>query len=305
MPSRPLPVRGPRRPLLLLPGLLLAFLLLLAASPAPAAEPQPEEPLTRIRLESILDYPDTPTSVWELMRRVFHPLGITVRGGPVPYARTFEDLLAGKIDAQMGTYFTHMRGVTYPRWHILLDQVVVLFKKGSPLPWQGFSSLANRRVGWVSGYRFHFFFKEPIPLEVMEVRDSAQCLALLVADRVEFCMEADNILTEAFLRQQGLDPDEYRQELVFQEPIYLRFSDTPRSHRLMALFDQRMDQMYASGELARIFDEFGWTPHITPEQGALAARPTFDPELERRGGDPRSQLIRYINAPTPAGGTAP
>lgn len=278
----------------LLPGLLLALLLLLAAPPAPAAEPQPEEPITRIHLTSSVIHIAEKSSMWELMRRIFHPLGIQVVGELKPFVRAHQDLVDGLTDAVLPSFAFHANGLRFPRWHVYLDRIVTLFPRDDPRPWEGYRTIAGQRVGWVRGYSLHFFFDEPIPLEVVEVDQVGQCLDLLRAGRVAFCLDTDFHL-EQRLTAQGREMADYRVESLYQEPSYLRFADTPRARRLMALFDRRLDQLHASGELARIFDELGFSPHLEPGQRQLARWPELDFAQIARGEDPWSSHIRFLH----------
>jgi ABC-type amino acid transport substrate-binding protein len=62
--------------------------------------------------------------------------------------------------------------------------------------------------------------------------------------------EVDYVLSRA------AKPQQYRVTNLTQLPLYLGFADTPRGHALAELFDQRMTQLIASGELRPIFERW-------------------------------------------------
>lgn len=271
---------------------LIVFMLLLGLSGATQslrAEEGGGEAITEVRLGST--YADKPDSSWEVFRQVFKPLGIRFQIEQMPYARSYAEMLSGKLDAQTG-YLIDWPNTLHPRWHYLVAEVHAYSLPGTAGPWQGYRTLAGKRLGWEKGNYFNLFFKEKIPFDLLEVKNTEQCLSLLRVHRLDFCLE-ENVVLELGTDKENLHLENYDKELLFQEPAFLRLMDTPRSRRIVALFDQRMDEMYRSGELERLFRKLGLHPLLNPEQRQLANQPRFDEESPN-GGKAWDGLIRSL-----------
>ncbi|MBF0158647.1 MAG: hypothetical protein HQL58_03920 [Magnetococcales bacterium] len=271
--------------------LIIAVCLILLAiwSGNVLAGEKPQEPITEVRMGST--YADKANSSWEVFRRVFQPLGIQFRIEQMPYTRSYADMLSGKLDAQTG-YFVQWNNTLHPRWHYLVAQVHAYYLPGSVKAWQGYRSLAGKRLGWETGNYFNLFFKEKIPFDLMEVKNLGQCLSLLQIRRVDFCLE-ENVALELGSGKEDWHLENYDKGLVFQEPAFLRLLDTPRSRQIVEIFDRRMDELYRTGELQQLFQRLGLQPSLAPEQRALANDPSFDEEA-RNGNKEWDLLIRSM-----------
>ncbi|MBD3306105.1 hypothetical protein GF339_06935 [candidate division KSB3 bacterium] len=59
----------------------------------------------------------------------------------------------------------------------------------------------------------------------------------------------------------------YQIETVYTTNTYMAFADTPRSARLIAIYDQRIPELIESGELQQIFERWGAEyPSFTPAE---------------------------------------
>ena len=77
---------------------------------------------------------------------------------------------------------------------------------------------------------------------------------MLVHNRADFYIDA---LTEVdYVVKRARDPSQFRRTHIAELPLYLCFADTPRARALMALFDQRMEQLVKSGRLKPIFERW-------------------------------------------------
>ena len=207
--------------------------------------------------------------------------------------RAVQELDSGVVDAHVGTFVLSMDGYIFPRWHYFLSNIGVIFKKGLVDEWQGYKTLSGKRVGWIRGYYFNLFFDKKIPLQVLEVTNLEQCINLIKAGRLDFCMDGLVNGLHPMSKQMRLSEDLFQVETLFLEPAYMRFLNTKRARKIITMFDERMDALFASGELHRLFLELNFPP-ISPEQSALARRPTVVLRDILNGVDDWADFIEHI-----------
>ena len=164
----------------------------------------------------------------------------------------------------------------YPRWPYDVDPIAVLSLKDNPPP--PLEGLSRFRLSWMRGYAFARYFLTLTPHSELQRRTSA--LPMLLNHRVDYFIDSRPELEE-MLAGAGALAAEYRITDVTRLPLYLGFSDSP-GRELLALFDRRMRQLHASGELERIFARWNW-PYaplkaILPprsDHAAAVRRPVF------------------------------
>lgn len=185
---------------------------------------------------------------WDVMRKVFEPAGVRLSIYSVPYTRAIGLVQRGEADAWVGAYRDEVEEqVFYPRHHYDRDQIVALGLKDKPQP--TLSSLSKYRLVWVRGYGYQEYL--PNVRNYREVQRRSGILGMLDLGHADFYIDARPEV-EVVLSQTD-SPQQYRMTELTQLPLYLGFADTPRGHALAELFDQRMTQLIASGELRPIF----------------------------------------------------
>jgi polar amino acid transport system substrate-binding protein len=229
-----------------------------------------------------------------LMEHTFQPIGIQVKGRQKPFMRAVDDLNKGRVDAHVGTFATNWDGYLFPRWHFFTSHIAVIFKRKPSFIWSGYDSLKGKRIGWIRGYFFNLFFDEKIPIKVLEVSSLQQCVNLLNAGRLDFCMDGLKSGILPIMQEMGLDKETYQIETSFLEPSFLRFLDTSRSREIITAYDKRMDELYHSGELTILFKKWGWNP-ISPDETELAKRPKIVLEELLNGTGEWAKFVEYLN----------
>ncbi|WP_121176253.1 substrate-binding periplasmic protein, partial [Pseudomonas aeruginosa] len=153
----------------------------------------------------------------------------------------------------VGAYRGEIDEALYPRWPYDVDPIAVLSLKDNPPP--PLEGLSRFRLSWMRGYAFARYFPTLTPHSELQRRTSA--LPMLLNHRVDYFIDSRPELEE-MLAGAGALAAEYRITDVTRLPLYLGFSDSPRGRELLALFDRRMRQLHASGELERIFARWNW-----------------------------------------------
>lgn len=190
---------------------------------------------------------------WDLLRAVYEPAGVRLRIANEPYTRAVGLVLRGEADAWVGAYRGEIDEALYPRWPYDVDPIAVLSLKDNPPP--PLEGLSRFRLSWMRGYAFARYFPTLTPHSELQRRTSV--LPMLLNHRVDYFIDSRPELEE-MLAGAGALAAEYRITDVTRLPLYLGFSDSPRGRELLALFDRRMRQLHASGELERIFARWNW-----------------------------------------------
>ncbi|MCY1383167.1 hypothetical protein D9M69_712640 [compost metagenome] len=87
-----------------------------------------------------------------------------------------------------------------------------------------------------------------------EVQRRTGIESMLIHNRADFYIDALTEVDEVIKRAK--DPSQLRRTHIAELPLYLCFAKTSKARALMALFDQRMEQLVKSGELKPIFERW-------------------------------------------------
>lgn len=197
---------------------------------------------------------------WEIIKRVYQPIGIDVHTQTVPWKRAQYSVKNGKKDAYVGDYFDPSKDrkeFLYPKEHLSIEEpVVVVFSNRHTLEWKakGKSMLTGMRVAWVRGYGFEDNLLDGIALEHKDVNHPAQAILLLKKGRVDAVVDYRSNIMDALAD----DADSYTLSLLEKgQKLYLVFANTQKSVYLAALFDRRIREMRASGDVSEIYKQYG------------------------------------------------
>lgn len=192
---------------------------------------------------------------WELFQKVYEPVGVKVTFDIVPYARSVRMVQDKQTDAAVGVYKDEFDKALFGKWHYLSDIVLVAFKKGKVENWEGEASLSGR-IGWMRGYAFNEYLKENIKFD--ETDDRKAALKMLLMGRLDFFIDTEAEL-KAALETDAVNADDFQVETLLKLNVYLAFADTERGRRLMTIYDDRMAQLVASGELKPLYKKWQLT----------------------------------------------
>ncbi|MCG9678701.1 transporter substrate-binding domain-containing protein [Vibrio sp. Isolate24] len=190
---------------------------------------------------------------WEIIKAVFQPLNVPLSLEVLPWKRAKHLVRKQEASAYLGDYFyPNADAFLYPQWHLSVEEdVIVAFARGS-LDWEELqlSSLVNKKVAWVRGYGFEKGFLKDIPLELVEVDSAEQGMKLLKKGRVSALIDYPSSMASSEL----LVTDAFVTEVVKKgEKLYVVFSNTESSNKLIEMFDTHMPQLIQSGELKQIY----------------------------------------------------
>jgi ABC-type amino acid transport substrate-binding protein len=243
-------------PARILPGVLLA--LLLAAQLAQAAPDAPED-----------DWRDAPVCVFgmpeggdavgddntgyvtEVLRAALAPAGYDLVHKDMPYRRACGELAEGRIQCSL-TAKNAASQTASARSVICACDLSVAFL--SARGFSGLKELAGQRVAYLYGFDFEQLL--PVPIRPQPTYDRASAIHMLDRGHVRYVIGEETLLKEA-IRQTGLPLTEFGMSRFMSVDVVPVFSPNAEGLRLRDIFDRRMAEMAASGELAAIFRKYG------------------------------------------------
>lgn len=241
---------------------LLCALFMVLLNPAKA---DPEPATIEIVSEAWNDYtgPDGTGLGWDLMRMIFEPAGYKVAWRIEPYVRSVGLVQRGEADAWVGSYQNEQTAL-YPRWRYDTDHIYALSLATLPAPTP--ATLGNYRLAWVKGYEYQRYLPGAIRYEEIRRRDGI--LEMLKRDRADYYIDAEQEMN--YIQHQMPNPTAYRLTHLIDLPLYLGFADNPRGRTLRDLFDARMDQLVASGQLRPLYSRWKMPYPFDPAVAAKA-----------------------------------
>lgn len=115
---------------------------------------------------------------------------------------------------------------------------------------------------WLRGYDYHLVPRvTPLNLKWSEVDTHEQAWQMIDAGRVDVYVDA-LIDIDHYVRTKAVDVTPYAIEILWGENAYVAFADRERSKPMMRLFDQRIPELFKSGELKAMFDK--WHTRFSP-----------------------------------------
>ncbi|CZF86734.1 substrate-binding periplasmic protein [Grimontia marina] len=192
---------------------------------------------------------------FEIMRRVFEPLGYSIKTITTTYSRSVYLVQTKKMDAFLGSYIDEKEKILYPYWHFDADQVSAVYKASVIPTWEGEKTLGNRTVGWVKGYDYSDYIDTKF--NIHEVKSRRQGLSMVYSDRLDVMLDARKELEEEFALGY-LDRDDFEMVNIMDLKLYPGFADSEKGQELRRIYDERFEELLAKGEIKRLYDKYEW-----------------------------------------------
>lgn len=227
-------------------------LVLLALSGALHAQ-EAQEGQIRLASETWKEYTEADGTglAWDIFRLVFEPEGLEVQRLMAPYTRSIGLVQRGAADAWVGSYREEIEsGVFYPTWNYDDDQISALGLASAPTP--TLDDLDKYRLVWVRGYGYQDYL--PKVGHFSEIQRRVGIPGMLELGHADFYIDALTEVTDVL--RETRNPKQYRVTPLMRLPMFLGFADTPRGHKLAAIYDRRMEELVKSGELRPIFERW-------------------------------------------------
>ena len=197
---------------------------------------------------------------FELIRKIYQPLGYDIRFKILPFRRAASQINQGSADillveehvsklASNELYIAEdLRSPRYPMDNSI---VTALFLKQSNISWQQIKDQQRYHLSWIRGYGYGSSLAVNHH-KVTLVGNTKQGLQLLVSGRIDcYLDDLTDINTNEIIAQ--FDKDLIKYEVVNIRPLYPLFYNSPRGKHLLKLYDQSMEQLIQSGEIYNIY----------------------------------------------------
>ncbi len=196
---------------------------------------------------------------WELVKVVYQPLGFKVHTQVVPWKRAEIMVESNKADILVGDYYYPEKdGKTrlYPEWHLSVEDPIVGIIKKNSHKIVGFNSLLNKSVVWMRGYDFDKIYLKNIPHEMQEIDSEEKGLQLVKHDRYDVFLDYRSNL-ERVAKETSFNLSSFEIVIMkFGNKLFLNFSNTEHSRKLIKIYDQRIPELLKSGELEKIYKAY-------------------------------------------------
>jgi ABC-type amino acid transport substrate-binding protein len=187
---------------------------------------------------------------WDILRKVYEPLGIQLQFEIVPYTRSVGLVQRGKADAWVGAYPDEVDNAIYPHWHYDRDSIYALGLRSSPRP--TIANMDSFRLIWMRAYDYQNQLPNISLYQEVQRRDVV--LDMLKSGRADFYL--DDLPEVNGILKKSLEPQSFQLTLVHSLNNYFGFAPNERGRQLAELFDQRMAVLVQNDELKPIFQRW-------------------------------------------------
>jgi polar amino acid transport system substrate-binding protein len=244
---------------------VLVCALLWSVAPAGLAE----ESILRIRADAWMPFngdpkADRPGYVVELARMIFEPAGVKVDYQLMPWTDALGAARKGEIDAVIGANPAEAEGLLLPKRSAGTPRVGLFVKKDNPWKYDNLQSLNSVRLGVISGYSywdtFDAFLKTDRGSQVVFFEGEkplSEGIAQLKSGKIDVMAETLAVFVWT-VRSEGGSPADYRVAfLQAGEAIYVAFAKNATGQKHAEIFDQGLERLRKSGELATLLKRYG------------------------------------------------
>ena len=177
---------------------------------------------------------------WDIMKRVYEPLGYTIVKKHTSYEESVKMVKNGDADLYLGSYIDEHTFVLYPKYYFDQDIVIAVFNTEAIDKWEGKKSLRDMNVGWVRGYDFDKYLNVKVHKKEFSTRNNG--LKLLKNQRLDaFVDDRDDI--KPYLVKAKLDPEYFKQKIIMQLKLYPAFSNNVFGQKLKTTWDKQMGKL--------------------------------------------------------------
>lgn len=203
--------------------------------------------------------------------------GHTIDYRHMPWDAAKSAVRDGQFDCVVGAYASEAEGMALPKrgWGKANNAFFAL--NDSQWRYTGMDSLKSVRIGVVDGYdyddgEFDAYIEanrnDPSKVVVVPVvgRAIVKLIARLFGKQIDVFLEDTNVAASGFA-QAKVEPGRIVQVGALGEPedVYIACTNNAKGQQYVQMFDQGLDQLASSGELARILAHYGvadWTKNV-------------------------------------------
>lgn len=195
---------------------------------------------------------------WDILRAVYEPAGYKVKPLIRSYKGSVTLVKEKKVDAMIGAYIDEIDEGIYPANHFAVDVVTVLYKKESNFQWTGLKTIFGKNVCWVEGYSFNDYLPSSLveSLSIRRVDSRETAFRLLSLSLTDFILDADGDLEDFIEDNPQYQKNIYLKKKLFEQKLYVVFSDTKKAKQLVKLFDSEFSKLLKAGTIKKLYNKY-------------------------------------------------
>jgi len=247
------------KPLRILSGVLFALLLVTRTAPAAPSDSGVDEDYWDAAPVCVFGMPESGNAVrsnntgysTEVLRAALAPSGYRLVHKDMPYRRARGELAKGRIQCSLTSKDGGKRAVSARSVIAACDLSVAYMAADG---FSGIRDLAHQKVAHLYGFDFQKLL--PVSIRSQTTYDRTSAIHMLDRGHARYVIGEETLLREA-IRETGLPLTQFGFARFMSMDVIPIFAPNAEGVRLRDIFDRRMSEMAASGELAAIFRKHG------------------------------------------------
>lgn len=206
---------------------------------------------------------------FDVMRRVYEPSGIKVNYKIQPILRSIASINKGeRADVMLAEWhIKHLDGgghyqkdnILFPKLPILGEYVEAVFKPGSSDQWRDIYNTQSSKIAWLRGYSYDHSLGVK-GRSIVLLTSPEQGLKMLIKGNID-CYVNDRVEINQLMENEAYQNIDWRKELIMMRKLYPVFHNNEQGRYFKELYDSRMAQLIASGELFELYEAYGYDYH--------------------------------------------
>ena len=192
--------------------------------------------------------------MWELIELVFNQSGYSLKSEIVPYKRGVEMVRKGLADAWVASYKDEYKFAIYPQWPHDYERTSVVALKNTMKNWKDITSITGTKLAFIRGYELDSFID--VPFQKIEVDSLKQAVDMVILGRAIYAADAKESL-EQLMNETPNYASKLELRELFRLGLYLAFNDSPRSRKLIEIWDENFPKLLKSGKIKAIYQKNG------------------------------------------------
>ncbi|HBP6026816.1 ABC transporter substrate-binding protein [Pseudomonas aeruginosa] len=203
---------------------------------------------------------------WDLLKQVYAPYGLDVKFINMPWNRANKLMTAGSMVDGVPGEIPGVEGKLYAQLPIDIEYHGVMH--AAKTPFSGRASLTGKRVGWRHSY--NLIPAEQRDFTLVECVRPERCTEQVQNGELDFFLDEPDEL-EKQRSEAHLPADAYPiAQLPPGKESFMTFADSASGRLLREVYDARVRQMAASGELRALYQR--WNSEVPGAVQALSAQ---------------------------------
>ena len=194
---------------------------------------------------------------FDIMKKVYPDNSYTIAADIVPWTRASKLIEEKKADVMFASYKGRVDAF-FPTIPLDFEDICSYAVGENPVHWSS-SPTKPTAVSYVRGYNYDHYLgiKKSKKIRVFEVANEDHAIRMLLIGRVDYyigtCFDTQQFLNE----NPSLTDVPMISGVVYSRPLYLRFSKTEKSQRLIKRYDEVMEKSILNGELQALYLKWG------------------------------------------------